>query len=38
VSCLVLHARACVQPSDEAWNVLDRLTKLYMSPGTAGER
>ena len=30
----MLHARAVVQPSDEAWNVLDRLTKVYMSPDT----
>ncbi len=28
----VIHARATVEPSDEAWDLLDRLTKLYMSP------
>jgi PPOX class probable F420-dependent enzyme len=28
----VLQARAVVQPSDEAWNLLDRLAKVYMSP------
>ena len=30
----VLHARAAVQPSDDAWNLLDRLTKVYLSPDT----
>ena len=30
----VLHARATIQPSDDAWNLLDRLTKVYMSPDT----
>ena len=28
----VLHARATVEPSDHAWNLLDRLTRVYMSP------
>ena len=30
----VLHARAAVEPSEEgAWDLLNRLTKVYMSPG-----
>ena len=28
----VLHARATIQPSEDAWNLLDQLTKVYMSP------
>jgi PPOX class probable F420-dependent enzyme len=28
----VLRARAAVEPSDGAWDLLDRLTKVYMSP------
>ena len=28
---VVLRARATIQPSDEAWNLLDRLAKVYMS-------
>ena len=28
----VLRARATVEPSDGAWELLDRLTKVYMSP------
>jgi len=28
----VLRARATVEPSEEAWDLLDRLTKVYMSP------
>ncbi|MBS1844207.1 MAG: PPOX class F420-dependent oxidoreductase [Actinobacteria bacterium] len=28
----VLRARARVEPSDEAWDLLNRFTKLYMSP------
>ncbi|WP_132431489.1 PPOX class F420-dependent oxidoreductase [Pseudonocardia endophytica] len=28
----VLRARATVEPSDRAWDVLDRLAKVYMSP------
>jgi PPOX class probable F420-dependent enzyme len=28
----VLRARATVQPSDDAWNLLNRLTKVYISP------
>ncbi len=28
----VLRARARVEPSDGAWDLLDRLTKVYMSP------
>jgi PPOX class probable F420-dependent enzyme len=28
----VLKARAAVEPSDEAWDLLNRLTKIYMSP------
>lgn len=30
----MLRARASVQPSDEAWDLLNRLTKVYMSPDT----
>ncbi|GAB3834233.1 PPOX class F420-dependent oxidoreductase [Dactylosporangium cerinum] len=30
----VLHARAVVEPSDAAWDLLNRLTKVYMSPET----
>ena len=29
----VLRARASVQPSDDAWNLLNRLAKVYMAPG-----
>jgi PPOX class probable F420-dependent enzyme len=29
---VVLHARATVEPSDAAWDLLNRLTKTYMSP------
>ena len=29
----VLRARAAVQPSDDAWELLDRLAKVYVSPG-----
>ena len=28
----VLRARASVQPSDDAWNLLNRLAKVYVSP------
>jgi len=28
----VLRARATVQPSDEAWDLLNRLAKVYISP------
>lgn len=28
----VLRARATVEPSDEAWDLLDRLMKVYVSP------
>jgi PPOX class probable F420-dependent enzyme len=28
----VLRARAAVQPSDDAWSLLNRLAKVYMSP------
>ena len=28
----VLRARAAVQPSDEAWDLLNRLAKVYISP------
>jgi PPOX class probable F420-dependent enzyme len=28
----VLHARATAEPSDGAWDLLNRLTKVYMSP------
>ena len=28
----VLNAQAAVEPSDAAWDLLDRLTKVYMSP------
>jgi PPOX class probable F420-dependent enzyme len=28
----VLRARAKVQPSDDAWHLLNRLTKVYISP------
>jgi hypothetical protein len=27
----VLHARATVEPSDQAWDLLNRLAKVYMS-------
>jgi len=30
----VLRARAVVQPSDDAWDLLNRLTKVYVSPDT----
>jgi PPOX class probable F420-dependent enzyme len=30
----VLRARAAVQPSDGTWDLLDRLTKVYLSPDT----
>jgi len=30
----VVRARATVEPSDQAWDLLDRLTKIYMSPDT----
>jgi PPOX class probable F420-dependent enzyme len=30
----VLRARATVQPSDEAWDLLNRLAKVYVSPDT----
>ena len=29
-----LRARATVSPSDDAWDLLNRLTKVYISPGT----
>jgi hypothetical protein len=28
----VLHARATVESSDHAWDLLDRLAKVYLSP------
>lgn len=28
----MLRARAIVKPSDDAWDLLNRLTKVYMSP------
>ena len=28
----VLHARASVEPSEHAWDLLNRLVKVYMSP------
>jgi len=31
----VLRARATVQPRDDAWNLLDRLAKVYVSPNAA---
>jgi PPOX class probable F420-dependent enzyme len=31
----VLRARATVEPSDHAWDLLDRLTKVYMSADSA---
>lgn len=31
----ILHAHATVEPSDGAWDLLDRLTKIYMSPDEA---
>ena len=31
---VVLRARATVEPSDTAWDLLNRLTKTYMSPDT----
>jgi PPOX class probable F420-dependent enzyme len=30
----VLHAHATVEPSDRTWDLLNRLTKTYMSPDT----
>lgn len=30
----VLHARATVEPSDHTWDLLNDLTKIYMSPDT----
>jgi PPOX class probable F420-dependent enzyme len=30
----VLHARAKVEPSDQAWDLLDRLAKVYVTPDT----
>jgi PPOX class probable F420-dependent enzyme len=30
----VLHTHATVEPSDEAWDLLDRLAKVYVSPDT----
>ncbi|MFG1925473.1 PPOX class F420-dependent oxidoreductase [Cryptosporangium sp. NPDC048952] len=29
---VTLKARATIEPSDDAWNLLNRLTKIYMSP------
>jgi PPOX class probable F420-dependent enzyme len=29
-----VRARAVVQPTDEAWDLLNRLTKIYISPDT----
>ena len=28
----VVHARATVEPSDQAWDLLDRLAKVYVAP------
>ncbi|GAA0577397.1 PPOX class F420-dependent oxidoreductase [Paractinoplanes ferrugineus] len=28
----VIHARATVEPSEQAWDLLDDLTKIYMGP------
>jgi PPOX class probable F420-dependent enzyme len=30
----VLHTRATVEPTDQAWDLLDRLAKVYVSPDT----
>jgi len=30
----VVRARATIEPSDEAWDLLDRLAKVYISPDT----
>jgi PPOX class probable F420-dependent enzyme len=30
----VLRARAAIEPSDGAWDLLNRLTKVYLSPAT----
>jgi PPOX class probable F420-dependent enzyme len=30
----VLRARAAIEPSDDAWDLLNRLAKVYMSPET----
>jgi PPOX class probable F420-dependent enzyme len=30
----VLRARATVEPSDDAWNLLNRLAKVYVAPDT----
>ncbi len=29
---VVLHARAAVEPSEHAWDLLDRLAKIYLAP------
>jgi PPOX class probable F420-dependent enzyme len=31
----VVHARATVEPSDKAWDLLDRLTRVYQGPDKA---
>jgi PPOX class probable F420-dependent enzyme len=31
---VILHARARVEPSDKAWDLLDRLAKVYLAPDT----
>jgi PPOX class probable F420-dependent enzyme len=30
----VIYARATVEPSDQAWDLLNRLAKIYVAPGT----
>jgi hypothetical protein len=30
----VVHASATVEPSDQAWDLLDRLAKVYVGPDT----
>jgi hypothetical protein len=30
----VLYARATVEPTDDAWDLLNRLAKIYVAPGT----
>ena len=34
----VLHARAAIEPGDDAWNLLDRLTKVYIPRTTSSRR
>ena len=31
----VLHARAAIEPSDHAWDLLDRLARVYVAPDSS---